>query len=219
MITLAPAPSPAVAGGFPAELASPLASCTDRSLAAYVQCFALDLTALKGRDVLDVAAGPSSFTAEACARRIDAVAVDPLYDESPAALARRFAGAAGAATQRFLSDYEAQSPYGRYVCGALPQLPFFDGTFDLVLCTLPLFTATLGPDLDWQVAACRELLRVSVGEARIHPWEGSHLRTSSGVARLRRELRASGIASAIQTVDGSASSRGHAMLVLRRGEP
>ena len=51
--------------------------------------FALNLPALKQRPVLDVAGGPSSFTAEACRLGIDAVAVDPLYAESPAALAAR----------------------------------------------------------------------------------------------------------------------------------
>ena len=57
-----------------------------RTLAEYAQFFALDVAALRGRDVLDVAAGPSSFTAEACARKIDAVAVDPLYGSTPDAL-------------------------------------------------------------------------------------------------------------------------------------
>lgn len=39
--------------------------------------------------MLDVAAGPSSFTAEACRRGIDAVAVDPLYGASREALGAR----------------------------------------------------------------------------------------------------------------------------------
>jgi hypothetical protein len=49
------------------------------TLSEYCQFFDLDLARLKGKAVLDVAAGPSSFTAEACRAGIDAVAVDPLY--------------------------------------------------------------------------------------------------------------------------------------------
>jgi hypothetical protein len=58
-----------------------------RSLEEYTRFFSLDPLALRGRAVLDVAAGPSSFTAEACRRGIDAVAVDPLYGSTPDALA------------------------------------------------------------------------------------------------------------------------------------
>src|SRR5688572_33034914 len=85
MTTLAP-PSPAPP---PPQLEPPVVSFFGRSLAEYTQCFALDLLALRGRDVLDVASGPSSFVAEACARRIDAVAVDPLYRGSAEEFAAR----------------------------------------------------------------------------------------------------------------------------------
>ena len=48
----------------------PHVSFFGRTLAEYAQFFALDVDGLRGRDVLDVAAGPSSFTAEACARAL-----------------------------------------------------------------------------------------------------------------------------------------------------
>ncbi len=92
MPTLAPPPPPRTS--LPARLPAldlPAVACFGRSLAEYTQCFGLDLAALRGRDVLDVAAGPSSFAAEACARRIDAVAVDPLYTHSTDELAARIA--------------------------------------------------------------------------------------------------------------------------------
>jgi hypothetical protein len=69
----------------PIEL--PAISFFGRSLDEYVRFFSLDIDELRGRPVLDVAAGPSSFTAEACRRGIDAVAVDPLYGAKPDALA------------------------------------------------------------------------------------------------------------------------------------
>lgn len=85
MSVLAP-PRP---GSAPSEIELPEVSFFGRSLDEYVQFFSLDLPALRGASVLDVAAGPSSFTAEACRRGIDAVAVDPLYGASREALGAR----------------------------------------------------------------------------------------------------------------------------------
>src|SRR6187402_1306350 len=74
------APPPPIARPQPSqEIDLPSVSFFGRSLAEYTQSFALEIPALRGRDVLDVGAGPSSFTAEACARKINAVAVDPQY--------------------------------------------------------------------------------------------------------------------------------------------
>src|SRR5882757_9653259 len=69
------------------SLSVPSVSFFGRTLAEYTQFFSLNLAALRGRAVLDVAAGPASFTAEACRRGIDAVAIDPLYGCTPDALA------------------------------------------------------------------------------------------------------------------------------------
>ena len=186
------APAPACLDPIPAgpETDLPSVSFFGRSLAEYVRFFDLDLPALKGRDVLDVAAGPASFTAEACARKINAVAIDPRYGEARDALAEQvrtdyaamfaqmrakprlfrlkaFPSLAAAetdrrgATARFLADYEAHYIHNRYIGGSLPLLPFFDGTFDLVLCAHLLFVSAKRFDFDWHLAACREL---AVGE-------------------------------------------------------
>ncbi len=249
-LALAPAPSPAprIIPRPGPRLDLPSISFFGRSLAEYVQFFSLDLAALKGRDVLDVGAGPSSFTAEACARKIDAVAVDPLYGDEVGALttrvqadyARMFeqmrakrrlfrlksfpsidaaeADRRGAA-QRFLADYEARLFHGRYVGGALPRLPFFDGTFDLVLCAHLLFLYAAKFDFDWHVAACRELVRVSASEVRIHPVCGADGKPYPGLARLRRELREAGIVSEVRALDYEFFAGANAMLVLRRAAP
>jgi SAM-dependent methyltransferase len=229
------------------QLELPRVSFFGRTLAEYTRFFALDVAALRGRDVLDVAAGPSSFTAEACARRIDAVAVDPFYGAVPHDLAARIEAdyahmlgqmaakrsllrfselgfpsleAAEAdrrlAAQRFLSDYETHFAHGRYVCGSLPLLPFFDGTFDLVLCAHLLFTYAQRFDFDWHLAACRELVRVSAGEVRIHPLCGVDGRPYPKLAALRRELKAGGIASEVRAVDYEFFAGTTSMLVLRR---
>ena len=176
----------------------PTVSFFGRTLEEYTRFFALDLAALRGRALLDVAAGPSSFTVEAYKRGIDAVAVDPLYDRPHAALAtqvredyarmffqmrakprlfkmKSFAtfdeaeADRRAAASRFLADYEGNIRHGRYVRASLPLLPFLDGAFDLVLCAHLLFIYGARFDFDWHVAACAELARVSNGEVRIHP--------------------------------------------------
>lgn len=244
-IRIEPAPEPRARAPLQIEL--PAVSFFGRSLAEYAQFFALDVAALRGRDVLDVAAGPSSFVAEACARKVHAVAVDPRYGAPHGELAaqvkddydRMFAQMRAkprlfrlksfpsidaaetdrrAAAQRFLSDYETHSVYGRYVCGSLPRLPFFDGTFDLVLSAHLLFTYAARFDFDWHLAACRELVRVSAGEVRIHPVVGADGKPYSGLARLRRELKEGGIASELRTVDYEFFAGATAMLVLRKAQ-
>jgi SAM-dependent methyltransferase len=241
------APAPALLEPIPAgpEIDLPLVSFFGRSLAEYARFFDLDLPALKGRDVLDVAAGPASFTAEACARKINAVAVDPRYGEALDVLSEQvrtdyasmgaqmrakprlfrlkaFPSLAAAETdrrgaaERFLADYEAHYIHNRYVGGSLPLLPFFDGTFDLVLCAHLLFVYAKRFDFDWHLAACRELARVSADEVRIHPLCGPDGKPYPGLARLRRELREAGIASAVRTIDYEFFAGATTQLVLRR---
>jgi hypothetical protein len=219
-----------------------------RTLAEYSRFFALDVATLRGRAVLDVAAGPASFAAEACRRGVDAVAVDPLYGCTPDTLAthvaldyeRMFAqmrakpqllrfksfpsiDAAEAdrrlAAQRFLADYEAQFVHGRYIGAALPRLPFFDGTFDLVLCAHLLFTYARRFDLEWHLAACRELVRVSAGEVRLHPLCGLDGRPYPALGRLRRLLGNAGVASRVQRVPYEFFAGTGSMLVLKRAAP
>ena len=247
MPTLAPPPPPSALKAAPSsqEIDLPSISFFGRSLAEYAQFFALDIPALKGRDVLDVAAGPSSFAAEACARKINAVAVDPLYGEPLEQITARvrreyermfaeirakrrlfrfktFASIEAAeldrrgAAERFLADYEAHYIHSRYVSGSLPRLPFFDGTFDMVLCAHLLFTYAARFDFEWHLAACRELVRVSADEVRIHPLCGLDGKPYPGLNRLRRELRETGIASEVRSVAYEFFGGANSMLVLRR---
>lgn len=127
-----------------------------------------------------------------------------------------------AAAQRFLADYEAHFTHGRYVGAALPQLPFLDRAFDLVLCAHLLFTRAKRFDFAWHLAACRELARVSAGEVRIHPLSGAGGRRHPELARLRRELRTQGVRSEVVPVSGEFRAGHRSMLVLNRkeaGEP
>jgi hypothetical protein len=166
---------------------------TSRSYAEYEAMF--DLTELPG-SVLDCCAGGAGFTAEAAARGVDAIAVDPTYELPAAELvdAVRRGLPAGAAivdkhadrfvwnwygdparkdelrieaADRFLQDL-TNAPE-RYVPGSLPELPFEDRRFDLVLCSHLLFTWADKYDQDWHLAALRELVRVSRSEVRVFP--------------------------------------------------
>ena len=246
MPTLAEPPPPAASPRrSPPEIELPTVSFFGRSLAEYSQFFALDVAALRGRDVLDVAAGPSSFVAEACRRHVAAVAVDPLYGGAPGALAtqvqhdygRMFAQMRAkprlfrlksfpsiaaaetdrrAAAQRFLADYAVHFAHGRYVGAALPRLPFFDRAFDLVLCAHLLFIYAKRFDYDWHLAACRELVRVSADEVRLHPVCGADGKPYPALPRLRRELREGGIASEVVRVNYEFFVGSGSMLVLKR---
>lgn len=230
------------------EIELPSVSFFGRTLAEYAQFFALDLASLRGRAVLDVGAGPSSFTAEAVRRGVDAVATDPMYGCTGETLAthvqvdyaRMFAQVRAkprlfrlrsfpsieaaetdrrAAASRFLADYAAHFVHGRYIGAALPRLPFFDGAFDLVLCAHLLFLYARRFDFDWHVAACRELVRVSAGEVRIHPVCGANGRPYPELERLRRELLDQGIPSHVARVDYEFFVGSGTMLVLNPSSP
>lgn len=237
MPTLAPPPATRPVMDLPAV------SFFGRTLDEYTRFFGLDVAALRGRAVLDVAAGPSSFTVEAHRRGVDAVAVDPLYADAPATLAARvrddyarmfqqmrdkqrlfrfkhfpsFDAAEAdrrAAASRFLADYEGNSRHGRYVRASLPLLPFLDDTFDLVLCAHLLFLYAQRFDFEWHVAACAELARVSHGEVRIHPVCGAGGKPYAELDRLRRRLEDGGVTSAVVRVPYEFFAGSSTMLVL-----
>jgi hypothetical protein len=71
------------------------------------------------------------------------------------------------AARRFLTDLDDHP--GRYLAAALPDLPFADGSFELVLCSHALFTWSDVLDAAWHRAALDELLRVTRREIRVYP--------------------------------------------------
>jgi len=218
-----------------------------RSLSEYQVFFGVRAADFAGQRVLDVAAGPSSFAAEAACCGADVTAVDPLYRCNEHALRMRVADgltrmfatmrtrpemfrlrsfvsldAAEAdrrrAAARFLADYYTGVALGRYVAGALPSLPFAPNTFDTVLCGHLLFVYDDRLDLDFHIAACRELVRVARAgaEVRIHPIVNLRGETSACVAPLREALDVHGIASSIIEVDYEFFRGTTRTLVLRR---
>ena len=123
---------------------------------------------------------------------------------------------AGAVSATLLTDYAAHGFHGRYVGASLPLLPFFDREFDLVLCAHLLFVYAKRFDFDFHLAACRELVRVSRQEVRIHPIVGTNGRKYPELGRLRIALAEEGIDSEIVDVDYEFFAGSDSMLVLRR---
>lgn len=167
-----------------------------RSFDEYRRMFDLGPNELTG-SILGCGDGPASFNAEgsACGCRI--VSADPLYKFDSESIRRRieetyetvieqtrrnagnyvwtaFAsveelGQCRMASMRaFLDDYPAGLAAGRYLPAALPDLPFADGEFDICLSSHFLLLYEEKLDVDFHVAAIREMLRVG-REVRIFP--------------------------------------------------
>jgi hypothetical protein len=193
--------------------------------------------------LLDCAAGPSSFTAEANARH-RVVAADPLYATDADSLWRAIEAARAAmmpavlqargrfvwdwhgspegleatrmqAMRTFRDDFAAPSPKDRYVAATLPQLPFRDGTFAIALCSHFLFLYSGHFDLDFHVAALRELLRVA-REARIFPLLDLDGEPSRHVEPAIAALRGDGLSAEVLPVAYEFQRGGNRMLRVAR---
>lgn len=169
-----------------------------RTYDEYCAFFALGDEALSNQEpVLDVGAGPSSFTAEIAARGISGTAADPIFAASGGQIRDRFdqvypamveglqrasyrfvwryyAGPEDVFRRRrraldtFLADYADGRDAGRYVPGELPALPFADDQYCLALCSHLLFLYSYELDEAFHIASLLELLRVA-REVRIFP--------------------------------------------------
>lgn len=182
-----------------------------RMLDEYSRIFGLDLEEMRGRRVLDVASGVSSFCAEANAFGIDATACDAIYEFSEPKIRARCAGdlekvaraMEGLPTYRwevfgsveamreqreraclaFLKDYPAHRGT-RYVPGSLPSLPFADASFDLTLCSYLLFVYEEHFSYDFHRQSVNEIMRVTRDEARFYPTVNYECTPSSHLTRM-----------------------------------
>lgn len=162
---------------------------TCRSYEEYVEMFDLNAESLTDGLVLDVAAGGSSFTADANARGYSAFAVDPRYgagvqqwiaeaaqeiEVSTAKLAQleekfdwSYYGSLDnhrSGREASLKRFEAhvQDPVGssHYIDGRLPKLPFPDDHFSLVLCSHFMFLYASQFGPDFHEQSLLELMRI-----------------------------------------------------------
>ncbi len=172
-----------------------------RTYAEYLDMFGLDEAMLASGRILDCPGGASSFTYEAYRKGFDVTACDALYGLSAVNLFDKgqkdishvfekfdevsrlyvwnyYRSKDHVMTLRkkaldlFVEDYSGCTAEGRYIPAELPNLPFADGTFSLVLSAHLLFLYNDRLNIEFHKASLRELLRVCSGEVRIFPLVG-----------------------------------------------
>jgi SAM-dependent methyltransferase len=193
---------------------------SSRSFDEYRAMFDLTDDDLDGR-VLDCPGGGAGFTAIAHGLGVRAVAADPAYATPPEELVARLrdelergsawtrahagrytwtahagpdqhARVRAEAAALFAGDLLARP--GGYVAAALPELPFADDSFDLVLSSHLLFTYADRIDAAAHEQALRELLRVCRGRVLVYPMVDQAGRAVPDlVDRLMRTLSADGV--------------------------
>lgn len=185
-----------------------------RTLEEYRHFFALDLEKLRRQAILDVAAGVSSFCAEARGLGLDVTAFDSIYEWTGDEIQRRcepdldqVTRAIGnlktyrwdfyqsperlrrfreRAYRAFLADYRTGRGT-RYVPGTLPALPFRDGQFDLSLVSYLLFVYEDQFDYEFHKRSLLEVLRVTRGETRCYPIVTFEARRCTYLDRLKED--------------------------------
>ncbi len=182
-----------------------------RTFDEYRRYFAFDEAWLRGKAVLDVASGVSSFCAETNAMGLDVTAFDLIYDLPPATIRPKceadldlvLNGVRGLATYKwefyrnpeylrgfrerayktFLPHYEREGAR-RYVAGRLPSLPYADNQFDVTLLSYLLFAYQENFSYEFHRDSILEIMRVTRGEARIYPLTTFEAKRSDYLDRL-----------------------------------
>jgi SAM-dependent methyltransferase len=213
-----------------------------RRLDEYEAFFALS-DVKPGTSMLDVAAGPASFAAEAVERGWSVVAADPIYNFEGDAIRRQFEmttppmreGLRVAsyrfkwsfygseervykrrreALELFLQDFQRAGKV-RYLPTALPNLSIPDGAYDLALVSHFLFLYGDCLDGAFHLAALRELLRVA-REVRVFPLVNLDGRPSSHLPAVMQALEADGFMPELLPVDFEFQVGATKMLRVRR---
>ncbi len=214
---------------------------TARGFDEYCAMFGLTDADLIGRVILDCPGGAGSFATRARARGATVTSVDPEYatpvdafvsrarrdtlygnqytrthseyyvwtwfEDADIHQAKRLA-----ALEEFIADYSG--PDARYVPARLPDLPFPDREFDLVLSAHLMFTYPDHFDEAASLAALRELARVSSRDVRVFPLSDTTATPSAYLDDLRAALAADGIMSELRRVPYEFQRGAHTMLVL-----
>jgi hypothetical protein len=212
-----------------------------RTFDEYAAMFALD-DMDQSRSILGCSDGPAAFNAQALQRNIKVVSADPLYQFSVSQIRERIAATAPVVTEQlkanaqdfvwnhftsvtelvttrmqamedFLSDFNAGLEQGRYVPAELPDLPFFDATFDLALCSHFSFLYSERYDAQFHIQALRELCRVAP-EVRVFPLVELSGVTSRHLPEVISALEGGGCTVKIEVVRYEFQKAGNQMLRL-----
>lgn len=213
-----------------------------RSFNEYCRMFALRPVELAGR-ILGCGDGPAAFNAILTTRGGRIVSADPLYQFSADEIRSRVHFArerivanttqnAAAyhwdeipsieamvdlrmqAMESFLGDFELGKAQARYKPHALPELPFADSAFDIVLCSHFLFLYSPTLSLEFHAAAIAEMLRVG-REVRVFPLLDFNGRPSPHLEPIVEMLRTRGARVAFRQVPYEFLRGAHTMLVIR----
>lgn len=197
---------------------------------------------LAGR-ILGCGDGPASFNATLSARGGRVVSADPLYQFSADEIRSRVEIARDRivpntrqnaasyrwdeipsieamvelrmrAMEEFLLDFERGKSESRYRPLGLPELPFADKSFDLVLCSHFLFLYSPTLSLDFHLAAMDEMLRVGQ-EVRVFPLCDFDGGPSAYVEPIIAALRSGGRRVEVRPVPYEFQRGANAMLVAR----
>lgn len=169
---------------------------TARSYFEYLKMFNLNLENLKGKTILDCAAGASSFTANMTQKGFNVKAADILYDKEPQFLKKKCENHLNIlvealskienhfkwdffkdldelkdhrikAQNEFLEDYKKYRNI-KYIKSDLKSLPFNDNSFSLILCSHLLFIYDHRLSYIFHINVIKEMIRVS-NEIRLYP--------------------------------------------------
>lgn len=213
-----------------------------RSFDEYLGMFNLSEEDL-ARDIIDVGGGPASFNALMHQRSTPIVSADPIYRYSEAELRQRIqetyddviaqarrnrdkfvwthitsvdelADIRMQAMDTFCRDFESGKQQERYIDASLPDLPFSDGHFELVLSAHLLFFYSANRDLAFHLNATRELLRIGT-EVRIFPIVDVNGNPSPFLSPVIDELEKENIACSIERVPYHFQKTGNEMLRLK----
>jgi SAM-dependent methyltransferase len=213
-----------------------------RTLAEYQLMFNLtDLDCQK--QILDIGAGPASFTAEMYKLGYDVTAIDPVYQFSGAEIKQRFDDCVDNIIQQvedsradwvwkyhqspadlrrsrelalelFLADYDEGKVAGRYIAGEVPAA-IGGQSYDLILCSH--FLLLYSEQLDWEFhrQAVTGLLEHGQ-ELRIFPLLTLGLDRSPYINPLQEYLEKLGYHTEILPVQYELQPGGNEMLVIKK---
>ena len=182
----------------------PFVAFFGRNYQEYLAMFSLDESSLRGRSILDCPSGPDSFVADGTECGLNVIGCDPMYsmsieqlcksgkehiDECLAQIEQTPGNFDIQDVEKFCKDkYDALESFSkdylsgkgtRYIDASLPNLPFGDRSFDLVLSSHFLFCYASVKnggmlqgdmfDLDFHLKGITELARVTRSELRMTP--------------------------------------------------
>jgi predicted SAM-dependent methyltransferase len=114
----------------------------------------------------------------------------------------------------FLDDFDSGKSKSSYICGALPSLPFVDGSFDIALSSHFLFLYTDNLSFDFHLKSIHEMLRVA-REARIFPLLDANAKKSKYLDKIMEHFSELNIE--IRKVNYEFQKDGNEMLVVSTG--